>query len=487
MGKYVFLVLFVAVMIGVGIYSRKRVNDVGGFLLGNRKMGGWITAFAYGTSYFSAVVFIGYAGSMGWSFGAAAVWIGVANAVIGSLLAWIFLAKRTRKLTHELDAATMPDFFLKRYDSIVMKIVAAAIIFIFLIPYSASVYKGLGFVFSNTFGIPIEYLNLCLLFMAILTGIYLLLGGYLATALNDFIQGIIMIAGVLLVVYFVVNNPIVGGVGEGLAKLNAIDPGLTSIFSGSPINLLSLVLLTSLGTWGLPQMVHKFYTIRDESAIKKGTIISTVFSLIIGFGAYFCGAFGRIYLNNQVPADMDMIMPVVFETALPDLLLGLLVVLMLSASMSTLSSLVLVSSSSVVMDLLGDIMFPNMKKNTQMLLMRVMCAFFVALSYIVSTTPNAIVTLMSFSWGTIAGTFLGPFIYGLYWKSVTKVGAWGGFIAGFMTSIAGTLYYNLNAKMAPNIGVASMIVSLVAVPVVTLVEKAIAGRKLVETTKAAEQ
>jgi solute:Na+ symporter, SSS family len=473
MAKYVFLGLFIVLMVAIGLYSKRKINNVNDFFLGGRQMGPWISAFAYGTTYFSAVIFIGYAGKIGWGFGISSTWIGVGNAIIGSMLAWLILAKRTRRMTHELGASTMPEFFQKRYDSKAMKIVTAVIIFVFLIPYSASVYQGLGYLFGKTFNVRFEY---CMLAMAALTGIYLLLGGYVATAINDFIQGIIMLAGMVLMVFFVLSHPAVGGLGEGLSRLSAIPksgPGLVSVFSADPVNLLSLIILTSLGTWGLPQMVHKFYAIKDDNAIKKATIISTLFAAVIAAGAYFTGVFGRLFLDNTPPmlngkVNFDMVVPMMMEKALPDAFMGIIIILVLSASMSTLSSLVLVSSSAISLDLIKGTLFPQMKNERVMLLMRSLCILFVALSYLVAVTPNAILTLMSFSWGTIAGAFLAPFLYGLYWKGTTKAGAWAGFATGFGTSIGCTVYFGMNAGKAPMIGAVAMLISLAAVPLVSL-------------------
>lgn len=472
--KYVFLFLFVIIMVGVGIFSKKRINNVQDFFLGSRKMGPWLSAFAYGTTYFSAVIFIGYAGKTGWGFGISSTFIGIGNAIIGSLIAWLVLAKRTRKMTHELNVSTMPEFFEKRYNSKAMKIVTALIIFVFLVPYSASVYQGLAYLFEETFGIPYVY---CMAVMALLTGVYLLLGGYVATAINDFIQGIIMLIGIGFMIYFILSNPVVGGLSAGIQKLSEIPgdgPGLVSIFSSQPLNLIGLILLTSLGTWGLPQMVHKFYAIKDDAAVKRGTIISTVFALIIAGGAYFVGSFGRLYLNNTMPIgatgkpNPDMVMPMMLDKALPDALIGIVVILVLSASMSTLSSIVLVSSSAISMDLFQGAWFPKMKKETVMAVMRGICGLFVILSFLVAVTPNSILSLMSFSWGTIAGAFLAPFLYGLYWKGTTKAGAWAGFISGFAVSVAGAIIYKMNAATAPNIGAIAMLVSLATVPVVSM-------------------
>jgi len=473
--KYVFLLFFVLVMVSVGIYSKKKINNVSDFFLGGRKMGPWLTAFAYGTTYFSAVIFIGYAGKIGWGFGISSTFIGIGNAIIGSLLAWLVLARKTRQMTHELNASTMPEFFEKRYGSKAMKIVTALIIFIFMVPYSASVYQGLGYLFERTFGVPFIY---CMAAMAFLTAVYLLLGGYIATAVNDFVQGIIMLVGVGLMIYFIISNPAVGGIGNGLRKLSEIPgdgPGLVSIFSAQPLNLLGLVILTSLGSWGLPQMVHKFYAVKDDDAIKKGTVISTVFALIIAGGAYFVGAFGRLFLDNTMPVgangapNADMVMPMVLEKALPDALIGVIVILVLSASMSTLSSLVLISSSAISMDLVKGTLYPDMKKSSEMLLMRILCVIFVILSFLVAVTPNSILSLMSFSWGTVAGAFLAPFLYGLYWKGTTKAGAWAGFITGFAVSIIGAVVYKMDPGKAPNIGAVAMVLSLVAVPAISFV------------------
>ncbi len=473
--KLVFLGIFTALMIAIGIYSKSKVKNVQDFLLGGRQMGPWISAFAYGTTYFSAVIFIGYAGNTGWNFGLSATWIGLGNAVLGCFLAWIVLARRTRKMTHELNASTMPEFFEKRYHSKAMKIVTALIIFIFLVPYSASVYQGLSYLIEQTIGreLGISF-EMCMLAMAVLTGIYLMLGGYVATAINDLVQGVIMIAGLIVMIFLVISNPNVGGLFGGIEKLSAIPDvgsGLVNLFGPSPINLISLVLLTSLGTWGLPQMIHKFYAIRDDDAIKKATIVSTVFAVIISGGAYFMGAFGRLFVTEaEIGGDLDKIVPLMLERALPNYLMGIVIILVLSASMSTLASLVLVSSSSISLDLVKGSIFPKMKKEKVMLLMRTLCILFIGLSFFVATIPSAILTLMSFSWGTVAGSFLAPFIYGLYWKGTTKAGAWAGIITGFTISVGGAIIYNMNSKLAPNIGAVAMIASLIAVPLVSLIE-----------------
>ncbi len=285
--KIVMLVVFFGVMVGVGIYCRKHSTNIDGFVLGGRSVGPWLTAFAYGTSYFSAVVFVGYAGQFGWKYGIAATWAGIGNAILGSLLAWAALGRRTRIMTQHLDSATMPQFFETRFNSKTLKIAASAIIFIFLIPYTASLYNGLSRLFGMAFNIDYA---VCVIAMAVLTAIYVIVGGYMATAINDFIQGIIMIAGIIAVIGAVLNSQ--GGFLAALDGLGQISdptvsstPGVfNSFFGPDPINLLGVVVLTSLGTWGLPQMVQKFYAIKSEKDINKGTIISTLFAIVVAGG-----------------------------------------------------------------------------------------------------------------------------------------------------------------------------------------------------------
>ena len=478
--QYIILGVYILFLIGVTIYfSFRKTKTTNEFFLGGRNIGAWMTAFAYSTTYFSAVMFVGYAGNFGWSIGLSATWIGIANALIGTLLAWKLLAKPTREITHRLDAPTMPDFFLKRYNSKGLKITSALIIFVFLVPYCASVYSGLSSFFTSVFGFPYQY---CLIGMAVFTGMYLLVGGYIATALIDFVQGLIMIVGVVLMICFVVGNPIVGGISAGLSKIAALpDVGasLTSPFpsAGSVVLLVSLIILTSLGTWGLPQMVHKFYAIKDNKAIKRGTVISTLFALLVGGVAYFSGTFGRLFLNNTMPeGGVNAIMPEVMTAALPPVLLGIILVLILAASMSTLSSLVLVSSSSISMDLIKGVIKPSIKEKTAMVWMRSLCAVFIVASLVIALFPTPIVTLMSYSWGALAGCFLGPFLYGVRWKGMTKAGAWAGVITGLaitlplivLSMIGGILPKWLSA---PAIGSISMLVSLIVTPVVSLISK----------------
>ncbi len=474
------LVVFFAVTIAVGLYCHRHSTDVSGFVLGGRSVGPWLTAFAYGTSYFSAVIFVGYAGQFGWRFGIASTWIGLGNAFIGSLLAWKILGRRTRLMTQHIGSATMPDFFGKRFSSPALKIASSILVFIFLIPYTASLYNGLSRLFDMAFP-QIDY-SVCVIIMAVLTCIYVTVGGYMATAVNDFIQGVIMLFGIVAIIAAVLTQN--GGFLSALSNLARVEaegsaPGVfNSFFGAEPLNLLFVVILTSLGTWGLPQMVQKFYSIKSEKDISKGTIISTIFALIVAGGCYFLGGFGRLFSNKIGVTDgmpnggYDNVIPTMLETLSP-ILIAVVIILVFSASMSTLSSLVLSSSSTLTLDLLKGHVVKNMSEKKQLLIMRILIVVFVAISAFIAINKDklsAIADMMGISWGALAGAFLAPFLYSLYWKKTTKASVWASFIFG-----AGIMILNMLIRpsfppvlQSPiNCGVIAMLGGLLIVPLVS--------------------
>ncbi len=475
--KIILLLVFFAIMIVVGIYTRKKATNVNDFVLGGRSVGPWVTAFAFGTSYFSSVVFVGYAGQFGWKYGLASTWIGLGNALIGSLLAWVVLGRRTRVMSQKLESATMPDFFGKRFDSKALKLAASAIVFVFLIPYTASIYNGLSRLFAMAFDIPYAA---CIITMAVLTGVYVILGGYMATAINDFIQGIIMLIGIVLVIVAVLNGH--GGFYEAVRQLSMLESDVpvtlgqqgafTSFFGPDVVNLFGVVILTSLGTWGLPQMVHKFYAIKDERSVKTGAIVSTVFAIIISGGCYFLGGFARLYTEADIykpdgSVMYDAIVPQMLST-LPDILIGIVIVLVLSASMSTLSSLVLTSSSTLTLDFIKGTLVKDMKEKNQLIVMRVLIAFFIILSVVIALKPPTFIAqLMGISWGALAGAFLAPFMYGLYSKKITKASVWVSFIIGVGFTVANMFLKVIASPI--NAGAITMVASLVIVPLVSLI------------------
>ncbi|MFA6938028.1 MAG: sodium/solute symporter [Treponema sp.] len=473
MYSLVLLLVFLVVMVCVGVWGMRKTSTLNDFFLGGRSVGPWMSAFAYGTTYFSAVAFIGFAGKQGWLFGMSSVWIGIGNAVLGAGVAWLLLAKRTRRMTQNLNTMTMPEFLEARYDSAHMKMIAAVIIFVFLLPYSAGVFKGLGHLFESTFHISYDF---ALLILVGITGIYLVLGGYFAVTATDFIQGFIMLAGASGMLAVMIFRA--GGLKEAISVSNA--NYLVHVAPAERPSLLtvgSLIFMTSFGTWGLPQMVQKFYAIKSESVIKKAALITTIFALVIGVAAYFTGSLSHVFFDtNSVPktaaggVNYDMIMPTMMTQYLPDWLLAIIMLLILSASMSTLASIILVSSSAITIDLYKGYLNKQVSEKQSLLMMRVLSGVFILASFAISKMQvGFIVTLMSLSWGVVSGGFMAPYILGIYSKKVTKAGAYAGIFSGAATCIV--LSMTMGAENSPLAASIAMVVPFVVVPIVSMFTK----------------
>ena len=481
------VVVYVLAMLGIGYACMRRTKSVGDFFLGGRTLGPWMSAFAYGTTYFSAVLFIGYAGKLGWGFGIHTMWIVVGNTLIGTLLAWKVLAGRTRDMTVRLNAITMPEFLRARYANRPLQVISALVVFVFLVPYSASVLMGLSYLFEMTLHISYEH---ALYFLTALTAVYLVMGGYFAVAVSDFIRGIIEFAGVMVMVYLLAHRPAIGGfvqatqtllndasAAPALGAVKTLGAGSwLAVKAPGWLTLLALVLITSFGPWSLPQMVQKFYSIRSRSDVTRALTIAGIFALFMAFGAYFSGALTHLYYGPKLPAELigekgpiwDKIMPHFITTSgLPGVLVMIIVLMVFSASMSSLSSLVLVSSSAVAIDVYGAFVNRQANPKRTMALLRILCAVFVGASlYIALKRPAFIVNLMIMSWGTLAGVFLAPYLYGLFWKRTTLAGVYAGMATGLASAI--TLFTLWGPDGVPLAGAITMFLPLLVVPVVSL-------------------
>jgi SSS family solute:Na+ symporter len=491
--------LFFFAILAIAAWGMTKTKNVDDFFLGGHLLGPWILAISYGAAYFSAVIFIGFAGTYGWQCSFKSLWIGIGNAVVGGLLAWLVLGKQTRKMTRRLGASTMPEFFKERYGSHRMKCFGAVAIFIFLLPYSAGVFGGLTYLFQAVFHIDMK---VALTVITAITGVYLVLGGYKAAARIDFLQGMIMFVGAIAMVMLVWRYFAVQTDGYGVAVADAIDafkargaiaetPVAEGGLGGKPVsNLLfwSVVFMSSIATWGMPQMVQKYYAIKDENQIVKGSVVCFVFALVIGVAAYSIGSFSHLMspeqlqgtLNPQGQIDVNRLVPTMLVDAFTNCswFLAIVLLLVLSASMSTLCSLALTSASALSIDFFKGYAAPNAKDKTYLLVFRVSCALFVLGSYLIAFfQPSWIVALTSLTWGVVAGAFLAPYVYGLFWKGTTKAGAIAGMATGLVVSNA--LYWGLffgqspaAAKMySPIVASIAMILPFFVVPPVSWMTK----------------
>ena len=471
---WILLGIYLAAMVGMGIWGMRKTTTIGDFFLGGRSIGPWVSAFAYGTTYFSAVLFIGFAGKLGWKFGMNSLWIAAGNATFGALAAWLVLGRRTRRMTQNLSTMTMPEFLGERFGGGMTKTLAALIIFIFLLPYSASIFKGLSHLFEAVFHMPYDT---ALLIMIGITGLYLVLGGYFAITLTDFFQGLIMLVGSVLMIGIVLGKA--GGVPE------AFHAATTSFLRHVPVAaappfmyiamLVSLVFMTSFGTWGLPQMVQKFYAVKSEKVIVRAAVVTFVFSIVISFAAYLNGALSHVFVNAppSLPGggpDWDRLIPDILTRTLPGWLMAVILLLVLAASMSTLSSLVLVSASAISIDLVGA-RNKDPERKGGLALIRVLSGVFIVVSFLIARYQLAvIVTLMSLSWGVVAGAFMAPFLYGLYWKRTTRTGVLAGMFTGMALAIG--LFFILGPDNSPIASTIAMIVPFGIVPLVSAFTRA---------------
>jgi SSS family solute:Na+ symporter len=454
----------------IGWLGMRKARTFTDYFLGGRTVGPWMSAFTYAAAYFSAVLFIGFAGKVGWGFGLSGLWIALGNAFIGVLGVWALLGDRIRRMSVEIQVTTMPEFLEKRYASPFLKLIASLAVFLFLVPYSAAVFIGLSYLFKANFGL--EY-SVALLVMGLFTAFYLVLGGYKSMTMIDVVFGMIMCIGSAVLIGSTIQKS--GGLGALNSGLAAIDPRLTgAVGPGGAWPLFALVFLTSFAPFAMPQLVQKFYAIRDRRAIRRGMIASTAFSLLIAGAAYFTGASARLFLSPESTPSafaggkpvFDVLMPEFLARVVPPSLAVLMMLLILSASMSTLAALVLISSSSVVKDLYGGFVNPGVSDRTLTRMMRIMSAVFVLLSVVLAyIRPATIVAILSVSWGAIGSFFLGPFVWGLISRKATKFGAIASAALGLGTCLGLAL-----AGMAPaEAGTIGMLVSFASTPVLSFV------------------
>ncbi len=469
LARIIVISAFALMTVIVGIIGFRRTRSFSDYFLGGGTIGPFMTAFTYGAAYFSAVLFIGFAGKVGWDFGLSGLWIAIGNALVGVLGVWWLMGHRIKQMSIDYKVQTMPEYFEKRYDSPFFKFFSSIAIFVFFIPYSAAVFIGLAYLFQVNFNIAYSG---ALLFMGGFTALYLVMGGYKSMTMIDVIFGIIMAAGSAVLLASTAGAA--GGLGTLNDKLALINPKLTEIV-GPPgfWPLFSLVFLTSVAPFAMPQLVQKFYAIKDRKAIRIGMGASTLFAVLIGSAAYFAGATGRVLLSPEnAPAAFiegkpifDALMPELLTNVIPPSLSILMLLLILSASMSTLAALVLLSSSSIAKDLYAGFINRNVSDKNLTLYMRLFSAFFIILSIIFAYyRPATIVAILGISWGAVGSAFLGPFFWGLLSKRMNKAGA----IASSFLGLGVCIVLYATGMPSPQAGTIGMMTSLVVNPVVSL-------------------
>jgi len=424
------LVLFVyfGVLLAIGFITRRKTKSTTDYHIGGRSIGAFVSAFSFVSAYYSSVVIIG-GGGFGYKYGMSTIWIGATNVLVGCFLAWVILGKRARKLSKKLNAVTIPDFFGKLYNSNFAKLFSALIISVFLVIYNVSILKGLGNTFEVLLDIPYLW---GLIISGVIVLIYVSLGGYFAVVWTGFIQGLIMVFGLILLLFVTLNK--VGGLTTGVHSLGEISKGFveTPGIWGLP-GLLSYALVVSFGVWGMPQMLVRFYSIKSDKAIKIGTLLATIGSAMAVI-PYLVGALSRILYPNI--ANADLAIPTLVKDIMSPISGSIFFSAVIAAGMSTFSAVLIILVGSLIRDLVKDSFGAKLSDRRELFWCRTSNILIGIISIIIAIKPpGLILVLTAFSWAVIASTCLAPFLMGLYWRGVTKAGVISAMIGGSVTSL----------------------------------------------------
>lgn len=422
------LVVYLGLLVAIGVVTSGRSRNAGDFAIGGRSVGPWVTALSFVAAYYSSVVIIG-GGAFGWKFGLSTLWVGAGNVLIGTTLAWIILGRRIRRFTENLDAMTLPGFFSGRYASPETRIFSAAATALFLIIYNVSVLKGMANSFEVLMDLP-YWAGVVISGTVIL--FYTAVGGYLAVVYTSFVQALVMIAALVLLTFMSLQK--VGGMAALADKLNTVDPGLVNTpgvwgWAG----LISFTLIVSLGTWGMPQLLVRFYSIKNDKMLRLGTVIVTI-GASVALLPYLNGAVARVLVPQLDSADQAI--PALTALVLNDWGGALFLAGVVAAGMSTFAGVLIIISSSMVRDVWITGLGRQLTPGAELKANRIMSLAVGLISLLIALKPPALVlVLTAFSWAVIASTNLWPLLFGLYWKRTSAKATFWSMIAGVSAAL----------------------------------------------------
>ena len=441
-------VLYMSGMLIIVISTAKKNKNADDYFLGGRNLGGWVAALSAQASDMSGWLLMGLPGCI-YAFGTNQAWIAI-GLFIGTVLNWIFIAGRLRRYTIRAgNALTIPEYLSNRFGDKkkILMAISAVVILIFFLVYTASAFAAGGKLFSSI--AKIDYHTALFVGAAVILA-YTFLGGFLAVCKTDFIQGMMMLIGILAV-------PIVAVMlmGTGSIIPNLIDSGVEdasdflNIFveNGKPITAMSIAsqLAWGLGYCGMPHILVRFMAIKDEKELSKSKKVAIVWVLLSLVVACIIGVIGRAYLFPTVLSTegsqyenvyIEMIMKMFTEDIKIPFIGGLLLCGILAAIMSTADSQLLVSSSSISQDLFKGVFFKDLKENMVLLIARV-CVFVIAIiAFFIAWNPDSsIMGLVSDAWAGLGAAFGPTILMSLYWRRINLPGAAAGMISGAATVI----------------------------------------------------
>jgi len=501
--KYLFVLAYVAFILIVGLRSRKEASGGGeGYLLGGRSIGPVVTSFSFAATYISGVCMVN-AGKIGWDWGVGAMWNAWGNVLLSIMFMWGLMGVRSRVMSEKLNVQTLPDYLRLRYGTEYFKLVGSIVVFIFMIPYTAAVFSSLSYMFTSVFGLP--YLT-AVIIMAVLAAIYLVVGGYKAAAKIDVAQGGIMVLGGIILAIATLRAPEVGGLAQGIERMRNLGTVTTSsgvVTTGADLinfgfngnwsllmGIIPFVLMTSWAPNGLPQMVTKFFAISSAKQVKIGAVVCSILGLLILTGVHTPGMFVHLFYS-ELPAGgtnvlvPDMLTRIFGSGMVGQLCLSLILLLVLSASMSTLAGLVLSSSASLGLDFIKGYISKDINEKKTTILLRICTLFFVVAALSLALMNLGVISsIQSLAWGAMSGFFLAPYVYGTLGKWPTKtsaiVGSLVGLAAAVMIPTVIKSYFPAIAQYCTTVNACAVatVLPLIVVPIVSAFTKKVEPERI---------
>jgi len=432
---------YMVILIAIGIISARKVKTIEDYYVAGRNIGPALLGVHYGTVYFSSVLMIG-GGAYAYRFGLATLWIAVGNTVLGAFLPFLLFGGRIRSFSEVLGALTLPDFFRERYQSRFLHVWTSVLTVVFMTVYLVSVFMGVSYIFNVTMGLSYE---VSLLITALIVGFYLAVGGTVACVWNDFIQGTVMALGTLFLTYMVISHG--GGIQNITQGLADIDPGLVS-FPGvwGFWGLFSYLMVTSVGPWGLPQSLTRFYMMRDPKVVRWAIVFATVFCIAMTTCSYFNGAAARFAFQQggvEIPLlpsgrpDYDIVIPKLIMLVLPTFIAAVYLSAVIAASQSTADAVILMASFGLARDLYHKLLNPEADDEAILRLSKI-CTAGVTLAGLVLAyfRPKMILDLAMMAWAALSAAIMAPFLYSLFWRRVTRTAAVFTSVTAFFLALA---------------------------------------------------
>lgn len=438
------IVAYLLLVLGIGVWFSNRNKTTDDFYLGGRKLGPFVTAMSAEASDMSSWLLMGLPGVAYLTGLAEASWTAI-GLVIGTYLNWLIVAKKLRNYSSSLGATTIPAFFSARFKdkSNMLSIIAAVVIIIFFVPYTASGFAACGKLFNSLFGI--NYLTAMIVCAAVII-LYTMLGGFLAASTSDFVQSIVMTIALIVVLGYGVAHA--GGFGAVIDNAKSLDGYFTILrthdpatLTGSPYSFLTIcsLLAWGLGYFGMPHILLRFMAIEDAKKLKLSRRVATVWVVIsmavavfigvIGLGMVSHGSMGALADSERIIVEISKLISQ--HNAVSALLAGVILAGILAATMSTADSQLLAAASSVSQNIVKEKLAKNMSEKTTMLVARVTLVVIAVIAVFLASDENSSVfRVVSFAWAGFGAAFGPVVLFSLFWKRTTKWGALSGMVSG---------------------------------------------------------